>query len=313
MQTKTKILLSKDVEKQIPFESLDAIPLPILLSQSLLGADASQRPQTLHRFVNKAFIAEIGYTIDEMPDIQMWFELAYPDLDYRAEIVLGWNRAVEKSINQGLNIAEMTALIQCKNGHKKWFTVIAQIQAENLHVVTFRDVHELMCAVEENSRLSHTDLLTNLANRRKVIDRLGHELTLFGKTTKPFSVVLCDIDYFKVINDTYGHATGDVVLRKVAETLRNTCREIDCVARWGGEEFLVVLPLTKKHAALKLAERLRQAVENLSCKNETADLSVTISIGCAISLNGSSVESLINAADKALYQAKAKGRNRVCG
>ena len=307
------MLHSKEVKQQIPFESLDAIPLPILLSQTIIGEDASQKAQTKHRFINKAFIEQIGYTMDEMPDIQTWFELAYPDVDYRAEIKQGWSHAIDKSMKEGLNIAEMTALIQCKNGHKKWFTVIAQTQTENLHIVTFRDVHELMCAVEENSRLSHTDLLTNLANRRKVIERLGQELRLFGKTTQPFSVALCDIDYFKVVNDTYGHATGDFVLCKVAETLRNACREIDCVARWGGEEFLVVLPMMKKPAALKLAERLRKAVETLSCKNEMADLSVTISIGCAATFKGSSIESLINAADKALYQAKAKGRNRVCG
>ncbi len=301
------------MEQQIPFESLDAIPLPILLSQSTVNAKPSQQSQRLHRFINKAFLEQIGYTIDEMPDIQTWFELAYPDQQYRTEIILEWNRAVEQSKNHGLKTAEMTALIQCKNGHKKWFDIVAQIHSENLHIVTFRDVHELTCAVEENSRLSHTDLLTNLANRRKALNRLEQELSLFARTLQPFSVVLCDIDHFKAINDTHGHSCGDFVLSKVAETLRNVCREMDCVARWGGEEFLVVLPSMKKQETMKFADRLRQVIEDLSCVWGAVNLSVTMSLGCATNLDGWSVESLIHVADKALYQAKAEGRNRVCG
>jgi diguanylate cyclase (GGDEF)-like protein len=212
--------------------------------------------------------------------------------------------------------AEMTALIQYKNGQKRWFNVVAQTQPsimQNLHIVTLIDVHELKCAVEENSRLSRTDSLTNLANRREARHCIELELIRFSRTSQPFSVVLCDIDYFKLINDTHDHACGDFMLCNVADTLCKASREIDCIARWGGEEFLLVLPLTGKRAALKFAERLRKAVENLSCIWETNTLSVSISLGCATSFRGGSVESLINAADKALYQAKKKGSNRVHG
>ncbi|CAG0948928.1 Diguanylate cyclase DgcM [Methylophilaceae bacterium] len=301
--------------EHLPFTSLDAIPLPIIIAESVIDTSCAQEPKRLHRFINRAFYEQIGYSMEEIPDTRTWFELAYPDPDYRAKVMHGWNRTVEQSQSQGLCTAEMTTLIHCKNGQKRWFNVVAQIRAaimQNLHIVTFKDIHDLKCAVEENSRLSRIDPLTNLANRREARHRIELELSRSDRTFQPFSVVLCDIDHFKLINDTYGHACGDFMLCNVADALRRTSREIDCIARWGGEEFLLVLPLTDKSAALKLAERLRKAVESLSCRWETESLSVSISLGCVTSSHENSVESLIDAADKALYRAKNAGRNRVC-
>ncbi len=314
MQIKEKFSFGSNME-HLPFESLDAIPLPIVISESIIDTACTEEPKRLHRFINRAFHEQIGYTMEEMPDIKTWFELAYPDPDYRAKVMHGWNRAMEQSQGQGLCTAEMTVLVHCKNGQKRWFNVVAQIQTQimqNLHIVTFKDVHELKCAVEENNRLSRIDPLTNLANRREVQSRIELELSRFDRTSQPFSVVLCDIDYFKLINDTHGHACGDFVLCNVADTLRKASREIDCIARWGGEEFLLVLPLTDKVAALRFAERLRKSVEDLSCLWGADKLSVSISLGCVTSSHGNSMESLINAADKALYRAKSAGRNCVC-
>ena len=149
-----------------------------------------------------------------------------------------------------------------------------------------------------------TDTLTRLPNRRAFELALTRELSRAERYGTPFSLVLVDLDRFKQINDTLGHDHGDEVLRRVARFLVEGVRREDVVARWGGEEFALLLPSTRASDALRLAERLRQALEDL-------DLGVTASFGVAEYLPGESEEALFRRADQALYRAKERGRNRV--
>jgi diguanylate cyclase (GGDEF)-like protein len=163
--------------------------------------------------------------------------------------------------------------------------------------------------------LAVTDSLTGLYIRRYFQLRLQYEWDHAQKTKVPFSLVMLDVDFFKKINDTYGHLAGDMVLTKVAATAQECCRKVDIVCRYGGEEFSVILPHTDHEGALFLAEKIRAAIEAVQFEYESKQIKVTLS--CGVSTYGlkpaSSPEEIIAQADHCLYRAKETGRNRVVG
>lgn len=158
--------------------------------------------------------------------------------------------------------------------------------------------------------LSVTDALTGLYNRRRLSEALSSEYARFERYGQGFSIVLLDIDHFKNVNDTFGHPAGDAVLQAFAAILKNSSRNPDILGRWGGEEFLVILPDTDRAAALRFAERVRCAVEGYVFPIETR---LTASLGVAAITQGEALHDLIQRADRALYRAKEAGRNRVEG
>ncbi len=162
-------------------------------------------------------------------------------------------------------------------------------------------LHELAC----------TDPLTQLRNRRFMMEVVQHEAAVFERGGRPLSILLGDVDHFKRINDHHGHAVGDAVLRAIARVLREGVREVDHVARWGGEEFLVLLPGTELDEARQVAERLRTGVHALVEVEGRRELSLSITLGLAELQPGESIEQALMRADRALYEGKQAGRNRV--
>jgi two-component system, cell cycle response regulator len=161
--------------------------------------------------------------------------------------------------------------------------------------------------------MSVTDELTGLANRREALTRLAECWALAGRYGDPLSCMVADLDYFKRLNDTYGHAAGDRALKEIARRLQESVRAGELVCRLGGEEFLILCPRASVHAAQAAAERLRAAVAAAPVDWDGAQLPVTISLGVAERTAAMpSQEHLLKAADDALYAAKAAGRNRVC-
>ncbi|KXF77643.1 diguanylate cyclase response regulator [Paramesorhizobium deserti] len=171
-------------------------------------------------------------------------------------------------------------------------------------------------SLSQTIEMAVTDGLTGLHNRRYLDSHMSMLFTRSVSRERPLSVLMTDIDHFKRINDTYGHDAGDDVLRDFAGRLHRNIRGIDLACRYGGEEFIVVLPDTDAHMAAVVAERIRETVAStpfLIC-NGTASVDVTISIGLAsLQLRDDSVEKLFKRADVALYEAKKNGRNRVVG
>ena len=172
-------------------------------------------------------------------------------------------------------------------------------------------------ANQELTRLSSLDGLTGISNRRQFDETLLREWRRLGRQGRPLSMLLCDVDYFKQFNDSYGHQVGDECLKAVARTLKDTLRRpADLVARYGGEEFAVILPDTEITGALQVAEAMRSAVEglNITHRYSKGGSVVTISIGVASttpSRTGSDSSVLLKRADDALYRAKQAGRNRI--
>ena len=165
---------------------------------------------------------------------------------------------------------------------------------------------------EEAVRLSLTDGMTGLWNRRNFDLRLESELSRALRFSEPFAVVFVELDQMKAVNDRWGHQAGDTVLIELARRLTEAVREVDVVARWGGDEFTLLLPKTGLDGALLLAEKIRSAVGTAPFRIDQGSLDITISVGvAAYPEHGSSGKDLVNAADSAMYQAKARGRNRV--
>ena len=165
---------------------------------------------------------------------------------------------------------------------------------------------------EELARMAIYDYLTEVLTRRALMELLEAEIQRTTRYERDLSVMIVDIDHFKRVNDSYGHIVGDAVLRKVAQVLRKAVRRSDTVGRYGGEEFVIILPETPLEKALMLAEKLRKQIAAAAVKHEGQKLNaVTVSIGVAQYDEDSSVDHLINRSDQWLYKAKENGRNQV--
>lgn len=207
---------------------------------------------------------------------------------------------------------EVIGIINAHKSKSKGFT------DEDVHL--FEAVAEHVGIAIDNARqyqrtkdLSHHDDLTGLFNRRYFYDRFEKEVERAKRYNRLFSVILLDLDHFKLYNDSFGHLAGDRALERVAEALNKTVRKVDIVARYGGEEFVIILPETDKENAVFVAEKLRKKVEKLKLGKDSTNGALTITLGVSnFPLDAVETLDLLESADKALYHGKALGRNVVC-
>ncbi len=178
-------------------------------------------------------------------------------------------------------------------------------------LTTERVAADLAAANRLLAEASRTDALTGLANRRAFLEVAAAEVQRMRRTKRPFSLILSDIDGFKRINDELGHAAGDIVLREVAARARTAVRRLDTAARWGGEEFVFLLPETPMDGAVRAAESMRSALAAAPFAVEGGSFAITMSFGVAEHTLGEAVEATMAVADRALYGAKNAGRDRV--
>lgn len=169
---------------------------------------------------------------------------------------------------------------------------------------------ELALKNKELEQLASTDSLTRIHNREKLSRIFARELELLDSGDKPFAVISVDLDHFKKINDTFGHAVGDQVLIAAARTMKDTIRATDFIGRWGGEEFLILCPQTSLADAHGLAQRICDAV---AANRYASGQMHSVSMGVAAYHPGDSLDTLLHRSDQAMYRAKQNGRNRVCG
>ncbi|RKF15933.1 sensor domain-containing diguanylate cyclase [Alginatibacterium sediminis] len=165
---------------------------------------------------------------------------------------------------------------------------------------------------QELRRLSDFDCLSGVLSRRKIMFELAQHYSQFSRYARTCSALILDLDYFKKVNDAYGHLVGDEVLKRVAQTCQTQLRDCDLLARLGGDEFMVLLPNTEMDEVLVLAERLRSAVENLRFIDLPTTCRISVSIGASVFFAGDDrKENILERADKALYRAKDRGKNQV--
>lgn len=253
------------------------------------------------RYVSSAFLRITGYDEEEILD-QSFDVLKHPD-SFRSMLT-----DILESVTNKFTYYKEIDLIT-KHDEKLIVNTFAEPlkdQAENVKGAQcfMTDI----TSKKELQKLSITDKLTNLNNRQKLDQVLSYEYSQFQRYTTPFSVILLDLDDFKTVNDSFGHITGDKVLVETAKILRSNIRDSDTCGRWGGEEFLIIVPKSVENDAILVAEKLRSSIENADFG---IDKRITTSIGVAHITEGLSVVKLLSTADKALYKAKKSGKNKV--
>ena len=251
-------------------------------------------------YVNYAFCQKIGYVKDELIGKNHKI-LKHPDM--KPEVFRSlWNNITNGKIWHG-EIQNLT-----KDKESIYCQVVIEPVIENGRKVGYRSISDDITDKKRIEELSITDKLTNLFNRVKLDEVLDLELQRSKRYNHTFGVILIDIDYFKSVNDNYGHQVGDQVLQEIAKILKEHTRNLDIVGRWGGEEFLIICPETDYDGIIKLSETLRNLIE-------IHDFSIvkkkTASFGVSIYNNDENVETIIKRADDALYKAKENGRNRI--
>ena len=206
------------------------------------------------------------------------------------------------------------------DAHQKTFINLARqisflVEKSRLYQRIYDINNQLVNALAQLKEQSSRDALTGVFHRGAIMEFLKNTIEKDTRKKQPTTVILADIDHFKHVNDTYGHVAGDTALKEVSKSLTNHLRSHDCVGRYGGEEFLIILGETNATDAMLITERIRQAISELKFERNEGNFSVTMSFGIACSDNTSHIkteETLLLEADSALYHAKNEGRNRVC-
>lgn len=269
----------------------------------------------IYHHVNDAFEQTMGYDRRALIGYSSYELNIWPNEEERLFI--------QESLFNGKPVEDYSCSVMSKQGAiipaSIWARLIHSEPEDMILLVGFDRTEEVdrLRSIETLNKSLHllasTDSLTGLLNRRHFFEKSKGISTLCQRNRIPMSIIMCDIDKFKLVNDTYGHNIGDKVIKTFSKTLTNSVREEDILARWGGEEFVVLLPNTNAHQAMALAERVRQRVENLSLTAGDARLTFTASFGVAqLTKERPDIEEAIRQADIALYNAKNSGRNRVC-
>jgi diguanylate cyclase (GGDEF)-like protein/PAS domain S-box-containing protein len=263
------------------------------------------------KFVSSGCKKLTGYDSGDLTDNRV---LSYASIVHEEDLA-----AVEREVSLALKQKrpfEMEYRIRRRDGKVIW--VWEQGQAVNSAPNQFLegiilDINQRKIAEQELERMATHDPLTGLYNRRELEQQLQEELVRARRYDRPISLLWLDVDHFKRVNDEYGHLVGDKVLRKLSRLLQSNIRSVDYVARYGGEELVIVLPEVDEDEAMEMAERLRRMVEATKIEvGENRQVSVTVSIGvAAFPEHGKEATHLFRNADEAMYRAKQQGRNLV--
>ena len=280
-------------------------------------------------FVNAAFERLYGYAPDSLPGKGV--AMLEPESGANplpADAGEGWVGEVVHRTQYGARMPVWLSrsALKDESGRASALVYVARDMTERQRLEeTLRSANERLAQANEQlessrrilEQLAIRDELTNLYNRRELDRLLDHEVARSARSQQPFTLLILDVDHFKRVNDAYGHLAGDAVLRRIGEVISETLRQVDRAARFGGEEFAVLLPDTPPAHGLSVAERIRERVAAAQTAirkpdGATTSLSVTLSIGLAGWLPDSGrARDLIERADRALYRAKAQGRNRA--
>lgn len=268
---------------------------------------------------NTQKVLALGYSLEEIPyptPYTFFTNLVHPD-DY-----INTMKSMRDNMNNITPVYEVEYRIKAKDGSWKWFYdrgLVTQRDENNKATFAAGIVFDITNKKEEELNLlkesqefkhsSLTDTLTGIMNRRAILDELSKRMNRHIYNFKHLSIIMIDIDDFKLINDKFGHLKGDKALVEIAQKISEAIRGFDTVGRYGGEEFLVILPNTDLDNAHKASERIRLNIEKALFENVGK---ITISAGY-VEYKNESMDELIDLADQNLYKAKNAGKNRVCG
>lgn len=268
------------------------------------------KPEAIPVFTAGAVEKMTGYREDQAKDLNTWLGIIHPEDRERMKDV-----GLELYEEPGYEKESEYRIIR-KDGAVRWVRsydnhFISEDGEYDMVQGLIVDVTEQKKQEEKIRHISMTDYMTGLSNRRFMQKVINYYISDFKRSGITFSLLMIDLDHFKRINDKYGHDGGDAVIVRMAKVLRNTLRETDIKARWGGEEFLILLPRTGRDEAEAIAGKLLDKIRSEKVIHNKIDIEFTFSGGIAVNDRKLSDEILLKQADRALYAAKEKGRNRI--
>ena len=286
---------------------------------SMLGYDAHSLDNTVFTWENVIHKADFDRVMSHFDDYITHKSSEYK-IQYRCKTKDGTYLWIEDTAaivasNKDGSVARMIGAHRNIQAEKQLLEYNEQKQS-SLQALVDKQTQELLDTnqklekrAKEAEILATTDALTSIANRYFFEQRLHHEIARAARFNEPLSLIAMDIDHFKEINDQQGHVTGDMTLIKLVNLINTHVREIDIFARWGGDEFMILLPNTPLNEAQNVADKFRVLIKN---EHITPSLNITVSFGIATLKTNEKPEQLVMRTDKALYRAKSEGRDRVC-
>ena len=271
-------------------------------------ATADMNDNTISKY-NKFFVDTFGWTLEDIDTIDKWFLNAYPNEEYRNKVVSEWTVLIEETEKQQFSYSNpMEVNISCKDGSVK-VCELRYFRKENFMYGIFVDITERKNLEKKLYLLSLVDELTQLNNRKSYNQTIHKLLSQYKRSKTPFSIIMYDIDNFKLINDTFGHSVGDKVLVDMSNLIKSHIRDNDYIFRIGGEEFIILLTETPLEKGKLVSEKIRSSVENdlKAIDNKT----ITISIGITDVKEDDNQDKLFLRVDNSLYLSKRNGKNRV--
>lgn len=315
--------LQQQLEEDVPEDSW-----PQILSR-LAGMVASLR-ENMHREKKEIeeFLSELTTRLKELDDHIQGMESdrfdSYKNGQELNQTMENHVRGIETGVREAVDLGQLKLLVQKRlddiGNHMEKFRELEEdrnkmsenrISALNdrLHIME-KESSELKVKIVKERKQALIDSLTEIANRMAYDERIEQEHIRWKRYKAPLSLVVIDIDFFKKVNDTYGHMAGDKVLQTLAKLIQKNIRETDLLTRYGGEEFVIIMPDTEIQAAMSVAEKLRTETERCAFHYRDTNVDITISCGASEFKGNDNPEIVFGRADKALYRAKAEGRNR---
>ena len=282
------------------FEFIDDMPIGIACADST---------ENLPNNYNKFFLDMFGWKLEDVDTLDKWFKTAYPDDEYRAKVTDEWTQLVEETEKKKLAFSSvMEVNVSCKDGSIKTCE-LRYYRKQHFIYGVFVDVTEGKRAQREFKRLSMMDALTQINNRKSFNKRIEELLSIHKRYKTLFSILMYDIDDFKMINDEYGHSVGDDVLVEMSNLVKSHIRESDYIFRVGGEEFVILLTEMPVDEAKLVAEKIRKSVEYEL--NTIKDKKITISIGLSEVKEKDTKDSIYKRVDELMYESKHHGKNKI--
>ena len=288
--------------RNIPFlnEFVDDFPIGIAIADT-----TNNNPNSY----NKYFLDLFGWDKKDIDTLEQWFLNAYPNEEYRNKVVEEWEKLIEDTENKNLLYSPpMEVNVSCKDGSTK-ICECRYYRKENFIYGIFTDITKQKNIEEKLISITLCDELTQLGNRKSYNNEIHKLLSIYQRYETRFSIIMYDIDDFKLINDNFGHKVGDDVLVDMSKLIKSHLRDSDTIFRIGGEEFIILLPQTQIDEAKIVSEKVRLSVEN--DLKTIKDKTITISIGLTEVKEDDDEDSIFKRVDTFLYLSKRSGKNRI--
>lgn len=308
-------LISNTIQSSLLFNEMNADDFLNFIDYLPIGIICLDTTTDQISIINKFMLEMVGWDHSDIDTAEKWFQKVYPDDEYRTKMLNLWSDLIDEAeLHKKPYSSVGLAKVACKDGSFKWLEGRYYRKGHFIYAICV-DISERKKTEEKFKELSLIDTLTEIYNRRYFNIEYDTMWYLAQRTKTPISVIVCDIDNFKNINDTYGHVTGDQVIITMAKAISSTLkRETEFVARYGGEEFVIVSYDCDEKSALELCKIIKHNVDNTSISGIQDDNHIcTMSFGVNSVIPNSNItpEHFLNSADMAMYEAKRTGKNRI--